>query len=256
MSELAKENPGYNPEDVGELDWDTEVSSGRKFDYMKLQDGPNIVRVVSKPFRHFVHWIVAPDRSRKKVNCAMNGCPVCISGKAAKQRFIVEVLDRADNRVKLLDIGTEIYNGIKGLITNPAWGSIIGYDITIMKGKSGTRTSYGVTPSPKSALTELEVTTIKAAKEEIDLNKVVKPYTPERIMEVIKGTDGQGGDFRDDTFDASAFDADLEARVTAAAPAVEATPAATAPAVEATPVEAPAEASPAASSDNDELLEL
>ena len=42
------------------------------------------------------------------------------------------VLDRADEQFKILQVGSQIFNGIRALVENPAWGKCSKYDITVI----------------------------------------------------------------------------------------------------------------------------
>ena len=198
----------------GEVNWDSADTStpgqgGPRIPFLVMKDpGSYQIRIVSKPFQYYHHWVNDISGAQKKVNCTADEstCPVCKMGgkeNRAKPHWLFKVLDRAESAkegkpvVKVLDCGNQILTAISDLNRDPNWGKVSAYDITIKRGPKGRNPLYTVHPCPKTALTQAEIAAIKATDIAdgptfIDLPKIGKPWTPDRISGVINGT-GSGG---------------------------------------------------------------
>lgn len=192
----------------GAVEWDDDIDfSFNSTNYMQFEDGKNEVRIVSKPYRHYVHWVITATGAKRKVNCAQDQCPVCLSddktNKAPKQRFLLQVIDRRDGNVKLCDMGPEAFQQLQSLAQDEKWGNLTTYDVNIKRVKKGKRVGYDVIPSPKTPVTEEERALVKAAREGIDFDKIIAPMTPEKIKAILRGEDGNEGFGNVDDFDAA-----------------------------------------------------
>jgi hypothetical protein len=141
-----------------EVDWnDPEAAKEkRQSDFMRLKEGENVVRVMSNPMKTFVHWVTTSDGSQRKINSPA-GSPELVkqleeAGYKLQTNYIIKVLDRGDDKFKLLEVGPQIFKGIQMLNLNPKWGKVTAYDISITKGPKGTQPLYNVTPNPKEKL--------------------------------------------------------------------------------------------------------
>lgn len=88
------------------------------------------------------------------------------------ERFAWQVIDRADNTVKVFTAGVSIYLIIKGLAESEDWGDPETFDLTIERTEESTANFYKVIPSPKkSDLTSEEKKLVKEA--DLDVQSLV-----------------------------------------------------------------------------------
>jgi len=173
----------------GEVDWNSADSGTTKSNFMRLEEGENLVRVMGNPVQFYIHWVVTPDGSRRKVNSPVDS-PELIrrledSGFKRQARWLVKVLDRTDDEFRVLEVGPQIYNGIKSLYNNSRWGKVTQYDLSINKGPKGTQPLYGVTPNPKEALSGDFKTKFVEFNDRVDVEKVITPATATEVCEVM-----------------------------------------------------------------------
>lgn len=186
------------------MDWGSipEVGTGN-VDFMRLQSGTNRVRVVGRPSEIEVHWEKGVDGSNKKVICLGSGCPICKAGHAPTVRYQVQVIDRTDNEVKILEGGKSIFNSIKAYAVDPEYGDPTKYDVKIQKEGSGRETRYTVMASPKKdPLTDEEQSKVEEAKDLSEINKVkTVDEINEMGLEVLVGSasDLASSDFDDNS---------------------------------------------------------
>lgn len=173
---------------LGEVSWN-DVSGERPSDFMELKEGDNEGRVVSNPVQYAVHWVEDEAGQKRKVNCAVHKCPVCLRGQDKDRptaRWMIKFLDRKDGRVKLLEIGTQILQGIKKLVQNTKhWGPCTEYDINITRGAKGTTPLYSVTPLRHSPLTSEEKQMLSVFNNEVEVSKFVSPLSPEEVLQKL-----------------------------------------------------------------------
>jgi len=173
----------------GEVDWNSADSGTTKSNFMRLEEGENLVRVMGNPVQFYIHWVVTPDGSRRKVNSPVDS-PELIrrledSGFKRQARWLVKVLDRTDDEFRVLEVGPQIYNGIKSLYNNSRWGKVTQYDLSINKGPKGTQPLYGVTPNPKEALSGDFKTKFVEFNDRVDVEKVITPAKASEVCEVM-----------------------------------------------------------------------
>lgn len=198
---------------VGKVSWDSPVvniaSSSReevkKIPFINM-NGYNKswkLRVVSEePLHYLCHFTVDKNGKPIKVNCSLtDDCPVMVErtktqcqGTQAESRFYLKVIDREDNKVKVLDVGRQIVNAIGSLISNPDWGHCKDYDIKIIKGKEGSNPLYKVEPSPHKPLSSEEEQMVMNSEnpeheDYIDLESRTKPTSVEVLNKILKGGD-------------------------------------------------------------------
>lgn len=147
---------------------DDVVSAGSS-SYLKLADGKNKVRAISKPITGWIVWEEDPDDAdsriprRSKIEDGEPEAPSKDPKDKPKKFMTLTVFDYESNEIKIWEITQQsIIKGIKALSSNPDWGTPLGYDLNIEKKGEGKKTRYTVTPSPKKALTKDQ---IKAANE-------------------------------------------------------------------------------------------
>ena len=174
----------------GEVDWNSADAGGEKTsDFMRLSEGENTVRVMGNPVQYYTHWLVLPDKSKRKVVSPIES-PELVrrledTGFKRQARWLVKVLDRADNRFKILEIGPQIYNAIKSLFNNARWGKVTAYDITIVKAPKGTQPLYSVTPNPKEALPAQFKDQFIEFNDRINMDKFISPTPAKEVLDLM-----------------------------------------------------------------------
>jgi hypothetical protein len=177
----------------GEVDWNEgDVGGGggnRASDFMKLKEGKSRVRVLGNPVQFYVHWIETPDGQKRKINSPISD-PKLVkqlvdNGFKRQARWIVKVLDRSDGGVKLLEVSSQIFNGIKTLVQDEEWGPVTSYDVIIKRGSPGQQPLYQVTPCPKSPLDVEAKSALQAFNDRVDLTKLTQPAEPEKVREEL-----------------------------------------------------------------------
>jgi len=177
-----------------EMSWEN-LSSGNNgdgLDFLKLNPGLTIMRVVSRPIELDIHWENTVDGAKKKIICTGGDCPICKAGHVPTKRFQTLVIDREDQQVKILEGGSSIFGQIKGYALDSDYGDPTKYDIKIKKEGSGRETKYTVVPSPnKTELTIEEREKINNSKTLKDINVLkTKEELLEMGLEVLSGSFG------------------------------------------------------------------
>ena len=153
---------------VDEKTYEGEQSSSGNF--MKLQQGENKIRIVSQTFHFKKHGFKDEGKYSSKI-CQGEGCQFCAEGNEPKSRYAWTVIDRADNEVKILEVGWQIYGQLLGYAKDEDYGDLQTYDVKINKSGELLKTEYQVVPVPKKTeITEEEKKSIEESK--IDLEKI------------------------------------------------------------------------------------
>jgi len=168
----------------GKVEWE-EGDVSTPSDFMNLVEGDNDVRVFTKPFQFHVAWVKDSTGAPRKVKSSVHNCPLMKRGEKVQTRWYVGVLDRKSDIPKILEISTQVYVGIKNLVTNSKWGPIEKYDINIKRGPKGSQPLYTVFPYPSTDLTAEEKVMIERFNEKVDLGKFTQPPTPEEVAEKL-----------------------------------------------------------------------
>jgi hypothetical protein len=231
----------------GEVSWTDDVFGGdgkkntnSKDLFLRLDEGPNEMRLITQPFQYLVHKYKKDDDTGfgQKVQCsAIHGsCPLCAMGDKAKPRWLLGVISRKTNTYKILDISFAVFSQIRKYAKNvQRFGDPTKYDINVEVDKNGGATGYysvqALNKEPLSAADQV----IKDSADLDDLKRRVTPPTADlvqRRIDKINGVDGTGA-------------------VVAATPVAAATAKKAAPAKPATPKAA----TPAVSMTDDEEIE-
>lgn len=175
----------------GEIDWNSaDVKDGSgKTDFMKLEsNSKSRVRVMGNPTQYYVHWVESAS-GKRKFNSPVGDAKLVKqlenAGFKRKPSWFIKVLDRSDNQFKLLEIGSQIFSGIKALVAESEWGPITGYDINIHRGSPGQQPLYRVTPCPKAALESSLKEAYMAFNDRVDINKFIQPAEPDTVREFL-----------------------------------------------------------------------
>ena len=202
----------------GEIDWnsgDAGSGAGRASDFMRLVEGENVVRVMGNPVQYYVHWVTTADGSTRKINSPIDDADLVRrledAGFRRKPCWLVKVLDRNDETFKLLEIGPQIYNGVRGLFNHPKWGKVTDYDVSIMRGPRGSQPLYNVNPNPKEAIPSTLKTAYLDFNDRVNLEKLISPSDRATVLEVMGWTDETShSDTSVDTSETSSNDDDFE----------------------------------------------
>lgn len=176
---------------TGEIDWNSNAEAGgKKTAFLKLEEGSTTVRVLANPIQYFVHWCEDSEGKSKKFNSPESETLVKRLGDAgfgAKPRWLLKVLDRADGEIKLVEVGIQVYNGIKALHNNKKWGKPTEYDIDIVRGKKGTNPLYSVVPAgSKEPLEAKYIAKFKEFTETSNFDKLIAPSDEAEIRAFMK----------------------------------------------------------------------
>jgi len=176
----------------GELgNWNDGNVSGGSNDFMNLVEGQNQVRLFTNPYQYAVHWAKDTTGANRKIKCALEGCPLCKSGVKLQYRWFVGVIDRSDGKAKILEISSQVYQGIKLCSNIPQYGDPRGYDIIINRGPKGSQPLYSVMPTPPTPFADEEKVKIRDFKENTQLAKLTQPYSVEEVIEKMGGVPAQ-----------------------------------------------------------------
>lgn len=178
----------------GMSDWDQEFggnkragnANGKKDVYMRLQEGNNPVRILTRPFQYLSHKYKAEGDAGfgDKVMCsapAHKSCPLCDMKDRPKKRWFIAVIDRKTNERKLLDISVAVYGQIRELNRSEDWGDPLHYDVDIKVNKNAPPANYyTVLPKSKKPLTEADLAHKQEVSED-DINAKCSPPSPEFV---------------------------------------------------------------------------
>ena len=184
----------------GEVDWNNGDAGNTGGDrpevpFLRLSQGKNKVRIMSNPLQTYIHWVENTEGKRRPFGSPIED-PALVqqledAGFARKRSWYLKVLDRMDGEFKVLQIGPQIYNGIKGLYNDEDWGPVTKYDITINRGPKGSQPLYSVLPSNKNPLEDNFVGSWEAFEEVYgDLSRLTQPAKPERVREFMGWEEG------------------------------------------------------------------
>lgn len=155
--------------------------------YMRLENGNNIVRCVTRPHQYLVHNFKEEGDVGfgDKIMCSSfhKECPVCAAGDKAKRRWLVGVIDRKTQTYKILDMSVSVFKAIQELSRDDDYGNPEKYDIDIKVDKQGGATGYyTVIPKPPKALSAADIDVKNKANLE-DLMAKCTPPTPVKVQE-------------------------------------------------------------------------
>lgn len=175
----------------GEIsDW-TDVDVGGGTDFMRLQEGNNVVRIFTKPYQFTVCWVKDASGANRKVKSALKDCPLIKRGEKPQRRWLLGVLDRkGGGKAKILEVSSQIMRGIKAIAADPDWGDPKNYDVNVERGAPGDNPLYHVVSKPHKPLTDEEKAAIEQFHKNTDLKVLVTPPTPEQVAEQLREIDG------------------------------------------------------------------
>lgn len=173
----------------GDVDWNSADVQVGTSDFMTLEEGLNVVRIMKNPHQFYVNWVDLPGGGKKKIVSPISS-PALLQkleddGFRRQTRWMLTVLDRKDERFKLLEVGSQIFSGIQDYVSNPVWGAVTDYDITIKKSvttkNNKKQTSYSVQPNPKEPMSGKFQKSYQDFLSRMDPARFTKPATPEEV---------------------------------------------------------------------------
>lgn len=190
-------------DDFGLVHWeDVQSYSDKKFDnetradwsdILKLTEGNNIVRVVTKPHVYWLHKYKADPEAAgypDKIKCSSHygECPICDLKTdedkpfcPRKKQHYLGVIDRKTQSFKVIDVGPLLMQKLLEVKDDETWGPLSDYDINIKVNKNGGATGYyAVVPRSKTPLSKADI----EIRNQIDyeaLKAKCMPYRPEWV---------------------------------------------------------------------------
>lgn len=175
----------------------------KRFDFMRLKDGNNIVRIITHPYKYNMVRVKNPEDKGfgKRVNCSwplfeegLDGKPdrskpvdpAVKAGFAPKKRYLVGVIDRNDNEVKVLDMSVIVYDQLHAIKDDVEYGDPQGFDINIrMNSKASPLQYYTVLPRQITPLSTADVELKESTEEELNTYLRVRtmPLKPETVLQ-------------------------------------------------------------------------
>jgi len=136
--------------------------------YMKFEDGPNKIRILSEPVNGYVYWVSADGKIvPRNTLSGPGGKPVRLRFNAkfsheqisAMRMFAAMVVWNYNiEKVQVLEVKqSSIMYALDGLYDSKAWGDVTGYDIVITRTRTGPKpkdVEYSVLPEPKAKVSK------------------------------------------------------------------------------------------------------
>jgi hypothetical protein len=165
----------------------------REIERLTLPVGDTKIRLIGEVMPRYVYWVVTTEGKKMPVECLRfdrqketfndsNKDPMTeiddeVYSDKPQFAYVCNVIDRADNKIKIFDLRSTIYKQIVDYATNPDYGNPAdddtGYDITIKKEKTGPlpqNVKYSVIPARNnSSLTDSD-----KSLELFELDKIYK----------------------------------------------------------------------------------
>jgi hypothetical protein len=159
--------------------------------YLRLQNGNNVVRVVTKPHEYLVHRYKAheddPGYGDRIMSSIHHGSdPLIEMGQKPKRRWLVGVIDRVSQSYKILDMSVSVFKGLQELVRDEDWGDPTQFDVDIKVDKQGGPTGYyTIIPKSKKPLSAADLD-IKSQIDLEDLKRRCTPPTPDQVAAKVK----------------------------------------------------------------------
>ena len=169
---------------VGELDdWGDADLGGN--DFVKLEEGSNVVRIFTKPYQFYTVWTKDATGKERKIRSAVTNCPLVQRGEKPSARWYIGVVNRKNNKASILEVGPQIYKQVLGLRKKESWGDPRKYDIDIVRQPKGSQPLYVVSPEPKALMTDEDKSEITDFLARVDLVKMTEAPTPAEVREQL-----------------------------------------------------------------------
>jgi hypothetical protein len=198
-----------------DFDFDSQVQPANKIDYKKVffnpEQGLNIIRIVdlknAKAFKS--HFTKTAKGEKKFVKCPGAGCPLCIRGAVGDKpstRYLLKVISRKDNSLKVWEFGQQIKVGIEEFVReikeniaagrSDAADTLTDYNIEVRRRAPGTNPLYALSMKERLSTDSRYASVVTndasiIAKDDIKLDDLIKPWSAERINQQVLGI-GEG----------------------------------------------------------------
>jgi hypothetical protein len=172
--------------------------------FLKLQQGSNVLRIITKPHEFLVHQYKPHEKDpgfgvRILSSQAHGKDPLVEMGLRPKRRWYVGVIDRKTASYKVLEISSVVLKSIQSLVRDEDWGDPSQYDIDIKVDKNGgAQGYYSVVAKPKKPLTQEDID-IKASVDLEQLKRLCSPPTYEQVLEKVKMAQSKSPNFNNDS---------------------------------------------------------
>lgn len=174
-------------------------ASGQAFDkddFLNMKDdGKYLLRIVQDgPCIFAIHWATDVQGRARRVNCALNDCPLCAEGNKAQPKYMIAAINRERGRVQLVEFGKQVYNQIVNLRKDKDWGDPRQFDIKIDKDRSrGISNTYIVTAVPRNMgpINQEESLMAKDFLSRVNAEKFAQPSKLEEILRKLGRTTGE-----------------------------------------------------------------
>lgn len=190
----------------------------RDIERVSLGLGDTKIRLIGDVMPRYCYWVVTKDGKKMPVECLQfdrdtetfnasirdpfKEMDTDVYAEKPQFAYVCNVIDRKDNKVKLLDLRSTIYAQIVDYATNPEYGSPAdsetGYDLTLKKEKTGPlpqNVKYTVIPARSSKALSPE----EREMELFDLSKIFKRQTyDEQKQWLLENTTLFAGDVSDE----------------------------------------------------------
>ena len=178
---------------------------GPKIPFLKLKEGNNVLRLITAPYKYFsIDFKLDPEQknygTRVKCSDPIEDCLTKQTGYKQKAKYYVGVIDRSDSSIKILDMGSSIFDGIKSLKEDIEWGDPVdaktAYDITIRKNSKNPPASfYTCIPRGKAPLSEADLKLKSDVEEALvaSLERLSAPLSVEKVKALLDAAGYTGG---------------------------------------------------------------
>ncbi len=194
-----------------DFDFDTQVPAQQKIDFKKVffnpEQGLNIIRIVdlkkAKAFKS--HFTSTAKGEKKFIKCPGAGCPICTRaavGDKPSTRYLLKVISRKDNVLKVWEFGQQIKVSIEEFVAeinqNKKEGrtddadTLTDYNIEVRRRAPGTNPLYSLSVKERLSTDPRHQAVVAndaaiIAKDDINLDELLKPWSPERIRTQVLG---------------------------------------------------------------------
>ena len=157
--------------------------------FMKLAEGPNVIRIITKPHEYLVHnFKVDPkdpgfgDKINSSLAHGRDPLTEAPYNSKPKRRWLVGIIDRRTGGYRILDMSSSVFRGIQELVRDSDWGDPSQFDISVnVKKDAGPAGYYTVVPKSKRPLSASDLQ-IKQQVDVEDLKRRCTPPTPEEVQ--------------------------------------------------------------------------
>lgn len=157
-----------------------------KDEFKTLDEGDNLVRLVGMYIFRNVHY--SKDWGRNYIVCCGDGCPACATGNLPKLHYYINILDRKDDKLKILKFGITLKRKFQNIVQK--YGDITTYDTIITRTGLNLDTKYEVLPMRESKPIS-EALQKYMTENFIDLEIKFERPTPEKILDMMSSGSGQ-----------------------------------------------------------------